>query len=217
MRTRSLLTLTAAVAAFALSGVSPASAADNVLTTGATGGDAVATGATVTASLASGTTATLYSSATGTTGITCTTSQFTATVDSNPTAPGTASETLTGHTFSNCTSNNVGVLGVTSVTVNNLAYTTTVASDGTVAVTPGTAGPIQTTVVLRTLLGSVTCVYQATNGSLSGAAANADNSIKFTNQQFSRTSGSSLCPSSGFWTAKYAPVATSDGAAVFVN
>ncbi|MFF5496912.1 Tat pathway signal sequence domain protein [Streptomyces aquilus] len=217
MRTRSLLTFTAAVAAFALSGVSPASAADNVLTTGSAGGDAVATGATVTASLASGTTATLYSSATGTTGITCTTSQFTATVDSNPAAPGTASETLTGHTFSNCTSNNVGVTGVTSVTVNNLAYTTTVASDGTVAVTPGAAGPIQTTVVLRTLLGSVTCVYQATNGSLTGAADNADNSIKFTNQQFTRSSGSSLCPASGFWTAKYAPVATSDGAAVFVN
>ncbi|MFI9827423.1 Tat pathway signal sequence domain protein [Streptomyces sp. NPDC051913] len=217
MRTRSLLTLTAAVAGFALSAVSPASAADNVLTTGSAGGDAVATGTAVSASLASGTTATLYSSATGTTGITCTTSQFTATVDSNPAAPGSASETLTGHTFSNCTSNNIGVTGVTSVTVNNLAYTTTVASDGTVAVTPGSAGPIQTTVVLRTLLGSVTCVYQATNGSLAGTAANADNSIQFTNQQFTRSSGSSLCPSSGYWTAKYAPVATSDGAAVYTN
>lgn len=217
MRTRSLLTLTAAVAGFALSAVSPASAADNVLTTGSAGGDAVATGTAVSASLAGGTTATLYSSATGTTGITCTTSQFTATVDSNPSAPGTASETLTGHTFGNCTSNNIGVTGVTSVTVNNLAYTTTVASDGTVAVTPGSAGPIQTTVVLRTLLGSVTCVYQATNGSLAGTAANADNSIQFTNQQFTRSSGSSLCPSSGYWTAKYAPVATSDGAAVYTN
>ncbi|WP_329333424.1 Tat pathway signal sequence domain protein [Streptomyces sp. NBC_00663] len=217
MRTRSLLTLTAAVAGFALSAVSPASAADNVLTTGSAGGDAVATGTAVSASLAGGTTATLYSSATGTTGITCTTSQFNATVDSNPSAPGTASETLTGHTFSNCTSNNVGVTGVTSVTVNNLAYTTTVASDGTVAVTPGSAGAIQTTVVLKTLLGSVTCVYQATNGSLAGTAANADNSIQFTNQQFTRSSGSSLCPSSGYWTAKYAPVATSDGAAVYTN
>ena len=217
MRTRTLLTLTAALAAFTLPAISPASAADNVLTTGSTAGDAVADGATLTAPLASGTTATLYSSATGTTGITCTTSQFTATVDSNPAAPGTASESLTAHTFSNCTSNNVGVLGVTSVTVNNLAYTTTVASDGTVTVAPGTAGAIQTTVVLRTLLGSVTCVYQATNGSLTGAASNTDNSIQFANQQFTRTSGSSLCPSSGFWTAKYAPVATTDGAAVFVN
>jgi len=217
MRTRTLLTLTAALAAFTLPAISPASAADNVLTTGSAGGDAVATGTAVSASLASGTTATLYSSATGTTGITCTTSQFTATVDSNPAAPGTASESLTGHTFSNCTSNNVGVLGVTSVTVNNLGYTTTVASDGTVSVAPGSAGAIQTTVVLRTLLGSVTCVYQATNGSLAGTAANADNSIQFTNQQFTRSSGSSLCPSSGYWTAKYAPVATSDGAAVFTN
>ncbi|MGW7204585.1 Tat pathway signal sequence domain protein [Streptomyces sp. NPDC054837] len=217
MRTRTLLTLTAALAAFTLPAISPASAADNVLTTGSAAGDAVADGATLTAPLASGTTATLYSSATGTTGITCTTSQFTATVDSNPAAPGTASESLTGHTFSNCTSNNVGVLGVTSVTVNNLGYTTTVASDGTVTVAPGSAGAIQTTVVLRTLLGSVTCVYQATNGSLTGAASNTDNSIQFANQQFTRTSGSSLCPSSGFWTAKYAPVATSDGAAVFVN
>ncbi|MEU5887265.1 Tat pathway signal sequence domain protein [Streptomyces sp. NPDC047461] len=217
MRTRTLLTLTAALAAFTLPAISPASAADNVLTTGSAAGDAVADGATLTAPLASGTTATLYSSATGTTGITCTTSQFTATVDSNPAAPGTASESLTGHTFSNCTSNNVGVLGVTGVTVNNLGYTTTVASDGTVTVAPGSAGAIQTTVVLRTLLGSVTCVYQATNGSLTGAASNTDNSIQFANQQFTRTSGSSLCPSSGFWTAKYAPVATSDGAAVFVN
>ncbi|MEU5319266.1 Tat pathway signal sequence domain protein [Streptomyces sp. NPDC021056] len=217
MRTRTLLTLTAALAAFTLPAISPASAADNVLTTGSAAGDAVADGATLTAPLASGTTATLYSSATGTTGITCTTSQFTATVDSNPAAPGTASESLTGHTFSNCTSNNVGVLGVTSVTVNNLTYTTTVASDGTVTVAPGSAGAIQTTVVLRTLLGSVTCVYQATNGSLTGAASNTDNSIQFANQQFTRSSGSSLCPSSGFWTAKYAPVATSDGAAVFVN
>jgi hypothetical protein len=217
MRTRTLLTLTAALAAFTLPAIGPASAADNVLTTGSLAGDAVADTTALTAPLASGTTATLYSSDTGTTGITCTTSQFTATVDSNPTAPGTASETLTGHTFSNCTSNNVGVLGVTSVTVNNLTYTTTVASDGTVTVTPGAAGPIQTTVVLRTLLGSVTCVYQSTNGSLTGTASNADNSIQFTNQQFTRSSGSSLCPSSGYWTAKYAPVTTSDGAAVFVN
>ncbi|MEU6371877.1 Tat pathway signal sequence domain protein [Streptomyces sp. NPDC046909] len=216
MRTRTLLTLTAALAAFTLPAIAPASAADNVLTTGSAAGDAVAEQAEVTASLASGTTATLYSSATGTTGITCTTSQFTATVDSNPTAPGTASESLTAHTFSNCTSNNVGVTGVTSVTVNNLAYTTTVASDGTVTVSPGTSGAIQTTVVLRTLLGTVTCVYQATNGTLAGTAANTDNSIQFTNQQFTRSSGSSLCPSSGYWTAKYAPV-TTGGSAVYVN
>lgn len=223
MRMRSLVSLTAAAAAFALpvavAASAPAAAADvAVLTTGGVGGTNVADNATVTAPLASGTTATLYSSSTGTTGITCTTSQFTATVDTagNPTAPGTATETLTGHTFSNCTSNNVGVLGVSSVTVNNLSYVTTVASDGTVTVAPGTSGNIQTTVVLSTLLGSVTCVYQATAGTLSGTASNTDNSIAFTNQQFTRTSGSSLCPSSGYWTAKYGQV-TTGGEAVYVN
>ncbi|MFJ3668939.1 Tat pathway signal sequence domain protein [Streptomyces sp. NPDC090106] len=216
MRTRSLLTLTAAVSAFALAAVSPASAADNVLTTGSAGGDAVVDGATLTASLASGTTATLYSSATGTSGITCSESTFTATVEDggNPAAPGTASESLDAHTFSSCTSNVVGVLGVTSITVNNLPYTTSVNSDGTVTVTPASGSTIQTTLVLRTLLGSISCVYQA--ASLTGTASNTDNSITFTNQQFTRSSGSSLCFSSGYWTAKYAPV-TTGGAAVFVN
>ncbi|MER6242485.1 Tat pathway signal sequence domain protein [Streptomyces griseorubiginosus] len=219
MRMRSLVSLTAAAAALALpvavAASAPAAADDvAVLTTGTVGGPSVAEGSTITASLASGTSATLYSTATGTSGITCGTSTFTATVGSNPTAPGTAVESLTGQTFGNCTSNVIGVLGVTSITVNNLAYTTDVSSDGAVSVTP-TSGPIQTTVVLRTLLGSVSCVYQAAAG-LSGTADNSDNSIKFSNQQFTRTSGSSLCPANGFWTAKYSPV-TAGGEAVYVN
>ncbi|MFF7049791.1 Tat pathway signal sequence domain protein [Streptomyces griseorubiginosus] len=219
MRMRSLVSLTAAAAALALpvavAASAPAAADDvAVLTTGTVGGPSVAEGSTITASLAGGTSATLYSTATGTSGITCGTSTFTATVGSNPTAPGTAVESLTGQTFGNCTSNVIGVLGVTSITVNNLAYTTDVSSDGAVSVTP-TSGPIQTTVVLRTLLGSVSCVYQAAAG-LSGTADNSDNSIKFSNQQFTRTSGSSLCPANGFWTAKYSPV-TTGGEAVYVN
>ncbi|AYC37801.1 Tat pathway signal sequence domain protein [Streptomyces griseorubiginosus] len=219
MRMRSLVSLTAAAAALALpvavAASAPAAADDvAVLTTGTVGGPSVAEGSTITASLASGTSATLYSTATGTSGITCGTSTFTATVGSNPTAPGTAVESLTGQTFGNCTSNVIGVLGVTSITVNNLAYTTDVSSGGAVSVTP-TSGPIQTTVVLRTLLGSVSCVYQAAAG-LSGTADNSDNSIKFSNQQFTRTSGSSLCPANGFWTAKYSPV-TAGGEAVYVN
>lgn len=196
--------------------VRPAAAADvAVLTTGGLGGTNVAEGSVISASLATGTTATLYSSSTGTSGISCSASTFTATVDGNPTAPGTATESLTGQTFGNCTSNVVGVLGVTSITVNNLPYTTAVSSDGSVAVTPASGTAIQTTVVLRTLLGSVSCVYQAASG-LSGTADNTDNSITFANQQFTRTSGSSLCPASGFWTAKYSPV-TASGEAVYVN
>ncbi|MEU4876396.1 Tat pathway signal sequence domain protein [Streptomyces sp. NPDC021608] len=211
MRTRSLLALAGAAAALSLAAASPASAAGAVLTT--SNGD-VAVGDVLNASLATGTTATLYSSATGTSGVSCASSAFSATVTDNPAAPGTATESLTAHSFGSCTANVLGVLGVTSVTVNNLPYTTAVGSDGSVTVTPAAGSTVQTTVVLRTLLGSINCVYQAP--SLSGVASNADNSITFTSQHFTKTSGSSLCFANGYFTAKYAPV-TDAGAAVTVN
>ncbi|GAA3785989.1 hypothetical protein GCM10022403_021020 [Streptomyces coacervatus] len=217
MRTRTLITLVGTVAALSIPAAVPASAADTpVLTTGSAGGTAVAVGDVLSAPLASGTSATLYSSATGTSGVKCTSSTFTATVTDNPTAPGTATESVSGQTFdsSSCTSNVIGVTGVTSITVDNLPYTTSVASDGTITVTPASGSTIQTTVKLKTLLGSITCVYQAP--SLTGTADNTDNSINFTSQQFTKTSGSSLCFSSGYFTAKYAPV-TDNGASVYVN
>ncbi|MFH9067419.1 Tat pathway signal sequence domain protein [Streptomyces coeruleorubidus] len=213
MRTRTLLTLTAAVAALGLT--APASAADTPVLTTADGA-AVAVGDVLDASLASGTAATFYSSATGTSGISCTSSAFAATVTDNPAAPGTATESLTSHSFdtSGCTANVVGVLGVSGITVDNLPYTTSVSSDGTVSVTPGAGSAIQSTVRLRTLLGTINCVYRAP--SLTGTASNADNSISFTNQQFTKASGSSLCFANAFFTAKYSPV-TKGGAAVNVN
>lgn len=213
MRARTLLPLAATVTALGLA--VPASAADTpVLTT--TDGAAVAVGAVLDASLASGTAATFYSSATGTSGISCTSSAFSATVTDNPAAPGTATESLTSHTFdtSGCTANVTGVLGVSGITVDNLPYTTSVSSGGTVTVTPAAGSAIQSTVKLRTLLGTITCVYQAP--SLSGTASNADNSIAFANQPFTKTSGSSLCFSNAYFTAKYAPVTTS-GLAVNVS
>ncbi|MGY6026147.1 Tat pathway signal sequence domain protein [Streptomyces spinosirectus] len=217
MRTRTLVTLVGAVAALSIPAAVPASAADTpVLTTGSAGGTAVAVGDVLTAPLAAGTNATLYSSATGTSGVTCSSSTFTASVTDNPAAPGTATESVSGQSFdsSSCSSNVLGVTGVSSITVDNLPYTTTVASGGTLTVTPASGSTIQTTVKLKTLLGSITCVYQAP--SLTGTASNGDNSIAFTNQQFTKTSGSSLCFGSGYFTAKYAPV-TDNGATVFVN
>ncbi|WP_200308283.1 Tat pathway signal sequence domain protein [Streptomyces adelaidensis] len=217
MRTRSLLALAATTAALMVSAVSPASAADTVLTTGGLAGDAVAVGDALSASLASGTTGKFYSSATGTSGISCTQSTFNATVTDNPAAPGTATESVTAHTFGGCTSNVFGVTGVTSITVNNLPYTTTVTSDGVVTVSPASGSVLQTTVVLSTLLGSINCVYQA--ASITGTSSNDDNSINFAAQPFTRTSGSSLCFSTGYFTAKYAPTTdtTQSGATVFVN
>ncbi|MEU5185322.1 Tat pathway signal sequence domain protein [Streptomyces longwoodensis] len=214
MRARSFLAVAGTIAALSIPAITPASAAGNVLTTGSAGGTAVAAGDVVTAPLASGTSATLYSSATGTSGVVCGTSQFTAAVNTNPAAPGTATESVTAHTFGNCTSNVTGVLGVNSITVNNLPYQSTVASNGTVTVAAASGSTIQTTVVLRTLLGTVTCVYRVPG--LTGTASNADNSITFSNQQFTKVSGSSLCFANGFFTAKYAPV-TDNGVKVFVN
>ncbi|MER6091233.1 Tat pathway signal sequence domain protein [Streptomyces bluensis] len=218
MRTKSLMALAGTATALVLAaGVTPASAAGTVLTTGSAGGGAVAVGDELSASLATGTTANFYSSATGTSGVSCAASTFKADVKDNPAAPGTATESVKEHTFGSCTSNVTGVLGVTSVTVNNLPYTAAVSSAGAVTVTPAPGSVIQTTVVLRTLLGSINCVYQAP--SISGTSSNGDNSINFTAQPFTRTSGSSLCFSTGYFTAKYTPVTdtTQGGATVFVN
>lgn len=217
MRTRSLLALVGATAALMVAAVSPASAADTVLTTGGPAGDAVAVGDVLNASLASGTAGTFYSSATGTSGISCAQSDFSATVTDNPAAPGTATESVTAHTFGSCTSNVLGVTGVTGITVNNLPYATTVTSGDVVTVSPVAGSVLRTTVVLRTLLGTINCVYQAP--SITGTASDVDNSITFAAQPFTRTSGSSLCFSTGYFTAKYAPVSdvTRGGAAVYVN
>ncbi|MFJ9736491.1 Tat pathway signal sequence domain protein [Streptomyces sp. NPDC101171] len=217
MRTRTLLALAGAATALTVATVVPSSAAGTaVLTTGSAGGAAAGVGDTLTAPLASGTSATLYSSATGTSGVSCKTSQFTATVADNPAAPGTATESVTGHSFdaSSCTSNVTGVLGVSSIVIDNLPYAATVGSGGTLTVSPPSGSTIQTTVKLRTLLGTVTCVYRAAG--LTGTASNSDSSITFTNQQFTKFSGSSLCFANGYFTAKYAPV-TDAGARVYVN
>jgi hypothetical protein len=198
----------------------PAYAAGAVLTTGGASGADVAVGDIATAGLPAGATANLFSTATGSTGISCAGSAFTATVLTNPAAPGTATESLTGQTFTSCTANVTGVTRVVSVTVNNLPYTTTVSSGGAVTITGGAAGPIQTTVVLGTLLGTVTCVYQATGNTLQGTAANTDNSISFSSQPFTRSSGPATCFTDGYFTTTYAPVidqTVSSGPVIVVN
>ncbi|MFI5891986.1 Tat pathway signal sequence domain protein [Actinoplanes sp. NPDC051513] len=216
----------AAVVALALALVASPARADDpaaVLTTGAAGtaGSNVAVGDVLNAAVAAGTTADFTTASGGTTGIKCAESAFTATVTDNPAAPGVATESTTGHTFASCTANIFGVTRVNSVTVNNLPFGTTVDSaTGAVTVSGTDTAPIQTTLSLGTILGSVTCVFQATNGSISGVTSNTDNSITFTNQEFTKTSGPVTCPGSGFFTATYAPVvdtAVEGGPVVFTN
>ncbi|RKT19618.1 hypothetical protein BX285_4087 [Streptomyces sp. 1114.5] len=211
MRIRRTLA-TATLAALALTGaaVAPAEAASAVLTTGSPSGPAVAVGDVLTANLVSGSYATFYSSATGTSGIKCAASSFSATVTANPAAPGSAVEQLNTQTFGSCTSNVLGVTGVKSITVTNLPYTNTV-SDGPgspVKLTPGAAGTMGTTVVLSTILGSVTCNYQNSTG-INGTTSNTGNTIGFSAQPFALASGPGLCFSTGYFSATYGPVTDS--------
>ncbi|MER8001325.1 Tat pathway signal sequence domain protein [Streptomyces sp. NPDC095613] len=204
--------LLAAGPAFA-TGAGPA--AGNVLTLGGAGGSAVAVGDTLTSSLSPGSTVAIRTTSGGSTGITCTTSSFTATVTANPTAPGTATESLTAHTFGGCTSNIVGTTGVQSITVDNLPANTTVSSSGALVV--GAGGSVRTTVKLNTILGVTTCTYNSTG--INGTTSNTDNSITFANQLFSKASGPITCPSTSYFSAKYGPVkdTAQSGSPVFVN
>jgi hypothetical protein len=192
-----------------------------VLTTGSVGGANVAVGDLLSASILSGTTADFATASGGSTGVKCAASTFTATVVDNPAAPGVATESTTSQTFGSCTANIFGVTGVSSVVVNNAPFATTVdSSTGVVTVTGTDAAPIQTTLKLTTILGSVTCVYRANGGSITGVAGSTDSSISFTNQQFNKYSGPITCPSNGFFTASYSPIldtSVTDSPAVYTN
>ncbi|MFJ9695618.1 Tat pathway signal sequence domain protein [Kitasatospora sp. NPDC101183] len=212
MRIRRTLA-TATLAAIALTGaaVAPAQAdATAVLTTDSPTGANVSVGDVLTANLVSGTAATFYSDATGSSGISCASSSFSATVTANPAAPGAAVEQLNTQTFDSCTSNVFGVTGVKSVTVTNLPFTNTVsdAPGNPVSLTPGSAGAMGTTVVLRTILGTVTCNYTNSTG-ISGTTSNTGNTIGFSAQPFALASGPGLCFSTGYFSATYGPVSDS--------
>lgn len=188
---------------------------DTVLTNDSAGGTAVAVGDVISADLAAGTTATFFDSADGDTGVTCTTSGFRGTVEDNPTAPGTATGTLDELTLTDCTANILGVTSV-SITVENLPYSLGVSSeDGNPVTISGESMTISAE--LDTLIGTITCVYEATG--ISGNADNADNSIAFANQEFTRSDGPDNCFSPGYFTATYGPVQndTADSSPVFVN
>lgn len=214
-----LALLTSLVGAAPASSAPSSSVASAVLTYPTAGGTAVAVNDIVQASLKTGTNATFYNSATGTTGLKCAVSSFSAKVLSNPTAPGTATESLTAQSFTSCTTNVFGTIGVNSVTVNNLPYTTSVTSAGVVTISGTAAAPIQSTVVLNSLLGPITCVYRTSTNSLTGTAANATNSIAFANQPLTKFSGPSLCFGTAYFSAAYSPVrdVTKANSPVYVN
>lgn len=214
MRRFAFLAIAASGVALLVAAPITASAANNVLTVGSAGGAAVNVNDSLTSGLASGTNAMFTSTAGGSTGLTCTASSFTATVTSNPAAPGTATESLTAQTFSGCTSNVPGTSTAT-VTINNLPYSASVTDPAPNNAT--ISGSLQATAVIRTVFGNVTCVYSAT--SISGTTSNTDNSLAFSGQQFTKKSGPSVCFANGFLTATYAQIldTTQSSQPVFTN
>jgi hypothetical protein len=190
-------------AAYAASAPGLASAKHHVLTTGKLGGPAVAVGAKLSAGLAKGTSATFSTSEFT---LKCPTSTVTAKVTSNPAAPGTAKETVTGETFSRCTVN-FPHLSIKSITAKNLPWTATVSDkkgDPVKVTGKSKAKPITLDVTAKLGTSTFSCVY--TSKGLVGSASNKDNGISFSKQKFTFVSGFSACPSSASGTATYAPL-----------
>jgi hypothetical protein len=219
---RKHLIAAAVAAAGALLAVAPSlpASADSVpiITVGAagSGGTAANVGDTVTANLESGTTANLTA---GNGTIKCSNSTFSGTVTSNPASPGSAAESLSTQSFASCTASGIiGVTSVKSITVQNLPYTATVNdSNSSLTLTAGSAGPIDVSVALNTILGTVTCVFTAS--SLVGTTSNSNNSVTFTNQSTTLSTGPGVCPKSGTFSAAYGPATdtTQGGGLVFIN
>ena len=192
----------------------PAYAASNVLTVGSTSGPAVASGDTLKGDLKPGTSA-VFQSTGNSTRVTCTTSHFEATVDSNPAPPGPASLTLTILTFGNCTINVMGA-SVSSVTVDHLPYNVSVASPNggnNLTISPGTSGSIQTTVKIVSFGITSACTYHVhdASGDIFGKTDNTDNSLTFTSQLFDKTSGPSICVAQAGFNATYVVVDWNQG------
>ena len=171
---------------------STSAATTDVLTFGSLGG----TNVPVNDRLSASGPASICTSTQGTSCVKCSTTAS-ATVDTNPPAPGTATFTVTSVSVSSstCTSSISGITGVNGISVN-LPLTGSV-DDSTFIVTIN--GPIRVTITFTTSVGPVSCTYQA--GSMTGTFSNATNAVTFTNQQFNKTSGPGICPSSVFFSA----------------
>jgi hypothetical protein len=212
---RLFLTMATATAMLAVLPMAAASAATpHVLTTGKTGGPAVAVGAILKAPLKTGTKASFFSPGT-TTGVTCAKASVTDKVTKNPLKPGTATESLTAQTFGSCTTNIPGATSVQSVKVLNLPYATTI-SDATGF--PIAVSKASTKLALNTVLGLVTCTYSL--ATVKGNASNTGSVNAFKNQVFKLSSGPAACPAQGSFSATFGPLkdtSVTGSPSVFVN
>jgi hypothetical protein len=209
----------AAVAASAAVVALPATsayAAGHVLTINKTGGTAVKVGAVLKSGLASGTSAVF---SLGSEKLTCTSAAVSATVMTNPVKPGTATESLTAATISKCKVS--GFPGVTfkSIKVKNLPYKVSVsdaAGDPVKVSGQSKTKPMLVTVTVTLNGNSFSCSYKA--ASISGHASNTGNTLAFSKQKLTKSSGP--CPATANFSATFGPVTDSSvtgSPKVFVN
>jgi hypothetical protein len=212
-----LIAATALIAALPLT--SAAAATVHVLTTKKAGGTAVRPGAVLKASLATGTKA-VFATSMGS--LTCAKSSTSSKVVSNPARPGKATESLTKQTFSKCAAHISGVGTITAtVTAGHLPYKAAVndAKGNPVTVSGSSkAKPVQITFTANYDGVTFSCTLAAAK--ITGHASNKGNTVSFAKQQLKFKTGSSICPSSGSFSASYGPVTDSSvkgSPKVFVN
>lgn len=208
--TAGFVLLAAIAAAFP---VHPAAADGTVLTVVDVGGPAVAVGDALTTTAPDG--AVFTTAAGGTTGVGCGTADLTATISTNPAAPGTATGALRVLSFTDCGSNIRGC-GSPVLTFQSLPYAVSIGSNGTVTITARPDEPLRLIAGCRTPLGPVTCVYQPGAAGYTATLANTDKSLVFTNVQFTKNSGPAVCPTQLFLTATYAQLQDANQT-VFLN
>jgi hypothetical protein len=200
MRTRPVLLIAAVTALATIAPVSSAMAvtAHDVLTRSHVGGPNVAAGDTIKASLQAGTQATFFAPGSSD-GVTCDKVRTISTVSANPLAPGTADESLTAQYLNDCTSN-IPEVSLVSIKVLGLPYAVTV-SDA--AGDPVTIANASTKSVFETPIGRVTCTYA--DPEVDGTASNSGQTITFSNQEFTLSSGPAACPPAGDFSATLGP------------
>jgi hypothetical protein len=215
-----LAVIAAGAAVMLLPMASAYAATPHVLTIKKAGGTAVKTGAVLKSGLAKGKKVTFALGTTAT--VTCSTSTFAAKVKTNPSKPGTATESETSQTFSSC---KVSISGVTvkSVKANNLPYKVTVSDKGDVVKVSGSSKskPLSFTATVEVSGNPLSCTEVA--ASITGKASNTGNTITFTKQKFTAAAGSpALCTSiaaTSTFSATFGPVVdgSAGNAKVFVN
>lgn len=169
-------------------------------------GTNVATTDTLSGNLASGTTSTFKFTSNGTTvTITCTAAASTAKATANPTAPGTATLSISQLSFSDG-STQCTLTGLSGVTVSSITIKSGTTAVGNITDSPAALNltSLNEAVVLHSGLGNITCDYGTTSSvtKIQGTIVNpgstgSGGTITFANQTVGLISGTSVCGTSG--------------------